>query len=177
MYQRYHEVVIREDGSEIATIYGLMIWKKVEGSWLIDMYANCPVPSQPTNTTQLKESIQATLNHLGDKWASQDIEGAMKFYDNDCLFMPPGETLKGKAAIRKHLEKLFANGYRRLTVNVESVSPMFEVYIVSHLVHVTYPRFSIANSEGKIIVSGSGNAILRRAGEEWKITQAIWNAV
>lgn len=177
VYQRYHEVVVREDGSEIATIYGLMIWKKVGGSWLIDVFANCPVPTQPTGTTRLKELIQRAFNQLGEAWASHDVEEALKYYSEDCLFMPPGEQLRGKVAIRKHLERWFASGYRRLTVNVETVLPIYKVYIISNLVHVTYPLFTISDSEGKVVVSGSGNAIVRRVGKGWEITEAVWNTI
>ena len=177
MYQRYHEALVREDGSEIGMIYGMMIWKKVNGSWLIDVYANCPVPAEPTNTIQLKESIQRTYNQLGQAWASHSVEEALKYYSDDCLLMPPGERLKGKVAIRKYLEKSFASGCRLLTVGVESVRPMFEVYVVSHLVHVTYPFFTISDGDGKVIASGSGNAVVSRVGNNWEITEAVWNTV
>ncbi len=177
VYQRYHEVVVREDGSEIATIYGLMIWKKVKGSWLIDVYANCPVPATPTNTHQLLVSIQSTFDQLGHALESHDIEKALPFYSDDCLLMPPGEKLKGKISIKEYLERSFAKGYGKLMVTVESVLPVFEVYIVSHVVYVRYSSLTIVDSEGKVLVSGCGNAIVKKVGTGWLITEAIWNTL
>ncbi len=177
VYQRYHEVVVREDGSEIATIYGLMIWKKVRGAWLIDVYSNCPVPTTPTDTHQLLSSIQSAFNQLGQAWETHSIDEALRFYCEDCLFVPPGERLKGKGSIREFLGRSFARGYGKLTVTVESVLPVFEVYIISHLVHVTFSSFTIADGEGKVVVSGCGNAIVKRVGSGWEITEALWTAI
>ena len=183
-YQRYHEPLVREDGSEIATVYGLMIWKNVGGSWLIDVYANCPVPSVPTNTVQLKASIQHSFDLLGEAMASHDIEEALKYFTDDCHFMPPGEQFKGKAAVQQYLDRSFKQGHERLEIDVESVVPMFEVYVISHLVHVTYPSFRVLGRGGEVVLSGCGNAVIRRStssssssSSRWEITQAVWNAI
>lgn len=174
-YQRYHEVLVRQDGSEISTIYGLMIWKKVSAKWLIDMYANCPVPPEDTDTSKLRMSIQQGFDQLGLAWASHNIEEAMKCYSNECLFMAPGECLRGKEAIRKWLEKAFAKDWGLLSVNVETVLPVAENYIVSQLVHVVYPSFTIQDCSGKVVMNGSGNAIVRMSDSSWEICEILWN--
>ena len=98
-WQRYHEVLVRQDGSEISTICGMMIWKKVSGTWLIDAYANCAVPPKEQNTQKLRESIQHSFNQFGEAWVNHNAGKCLEFFSNDCLFIAPGsECLKGKAA-------------------------------------------------------------------------------
>ena len=174
-WQRYHEVLVREDSSEISTIYGMMIWKKVSGVWLIDAYANCMVPPEQQNTQKLRESIQHAFDQLGEAWTTQDINKALDFYSDDCLFMAPdSEPLKGKAAIAQWLEKAFAKNWSMLVINIEKVLLVADIYIVSQIVHVTYPDMCIKDREGTVVMRGGGNALVKSNGNSWEICEAIW---
>ena len=177
-WQRYHEVLVREDGSEISTIYGMMIWKKVSGVWLIDAYANCDVPPEQQNTQKLRESIQHTFDQFCAAWVSLDATKCLDFFSNDCLFVAPGsaERLKGKVAISQWLEKIFKKGdWRTVSLVIENVLPMANIYIVSQIVHVTCPDVCIKDGDGKVIMRGGGNALVKWNSDRWEILEAIWN--
>ena len=175
-WQRYHEALVREDNSEISTIWGMMIWKKVSGVWLIDAYANCAVPPEQQSTQNLCKSVQCAFNQLAEAWAAHDVQKALQFYSDDCLFMVPGsECLRGKAAVTLWLEKVFAKDWSVLEISVESALPVAENYIESKLVHVTYPSLCIRDGTGKVILRGGGNAIVRSNGLSWEIREAVWN--
>lgn len=176
-WQRYHEVLVRQDGSEISTIYGMMIWKKVSGVWLINAYANCDVPPEQQNTLKLRESIQHTFDQFGESWASLNAAKCLEFFSSDCLFIAPGsEQLKGKAAISQWLEKAFErSSWCTVSLIVKNVLPMANIYIVSQIVHVTYPDMCIKDRDGKMIMKGGGNALVKWSGDRWEILEAIWN--
>ena len=84
-WQRYHEVLVRQDGSEISTIYGMMIWKKVSGVWLINAYANCDVPPEQQSTQKLHESFQHAFDQFGESWASHNATKCLEYFNDDCL--------------------------------------------------------------------------------------------
>ena len=176
-WQRYHEVLVRQDGSEISTIYGMMIWKKVSGVWLIDAYANCDVPPEQQNTLKLRESIQHTFDQFGESWTSLNVAKCLEFFSSDCLFIAPGsERLKGKAAISQWLEKTFErSSWCTVSLVIENVLPMANIYIVSQIVHVIYPNMCIKDRDGKTIMKGGGNALVKWNGDGWEILEAIWN--
>ena len=98
-----------------------------------------------------------------------------EYYSEDCLFMPSGKQLKGKKAIRNYLESSFAKGWGQLTIDVTSVLPVFDVYITFHLVHVTFPSFTIMDKKGKVIVTG--NVLVGLIGESWEITESLWSVL
>lgn len=175
-WQRYHEVLVRQDGSEISTIYGMMMWKKVSGEWLIDAYANCAVPPEQQNTQKLRESIQRAFDQFSETWANRDTEKLADFFSDDCLFIvPSSEKLKGKVAISQWLDKAFAKGWCAFTVTIESVLPVADIYIVSQIVHVTYPDMCVMDRDRQVVAQGGGNALMRSNGENWEICEAIWN--
>ena len=176
-YQRYHEVAVREDGSEISTIHGFMIWKRVAGMWMIEMYANCQVTPDATNTTKLRESIQQAFNQFGQTWTSRDVDEAMKYFSSDCSLTvgSPPNVFKGKEAISGWLKQMSANGCSLVNLMVDRVIPIAEVYIVSQLVYVSCPTITILDKEGRVVMTGCGNAIVRRVGESWEICEALWN--
>ena len=62
---------------------------------------------------------------------------------------------------------------------VQFVLPMTENYIVSQLVYVTYPSISIHDQHGKVVLRGSGNAVVRLMSNStsWMIEEAVWNVI
>lgn len=176
-WQRYHEVLVRQDGSEISTIYGMMIWKNMSGVWLIDAYANCDVPPEQQNTQKLRESIQHAFDQFGESWASHNVAKCLDYFNDDCLFIAPSsERLKGKMAISQWLEKAFERSdWHTVSLVIENVLPMANIYIVSQIVHVTYPDMYIKNGDGKTVMRGGGNALVKWSSDRWQILEVIWN--
>jgi uncharacterized protein (TIGR02246 family) len=174
-FQRYHEDLLREDGSEISTIWGMMLWKKKSGAWLIEAYANCAVPGTQANTANIRVSIQKAFDKLSETWASQNAQEVTDCFSEDCVFMPPGENIRGKPAIEKWLRSAYSKKWMKFNAIIESVIPMADIYITSQLVYVRYTSLNVKDSHDKVVKKGSGTAIMKRVDNGWIITEALWN--
>lgn len=177
-YQRYHEALVREDGSEISMVHGFMIWKRVGSRWLIDMYANCSVTPDVSNTCKLRDSIQRTFNHFSQSWKSQDIVKAVEYFTEDCIFTvnSPPKVYKGReSGISAWLKEEFNEGACHINIMIDRVIPMAEVYVFSQLVYVNCLSISVLSGDGQALKTGCGNAIVKRVGESWQIAEALWN--
>ena len=176
-YQRYHEAIVTSDGSELYMIHGFMLWKRVSGRWLIEMYANCAVTVDATNTSKLRTSIQKSLNQFGRAWATHDANKVTQYFTEDCILTvgAPPVVLKGTSAITDWLAQMFGEGSGVVNVMIDRIIPVSESYVFSQLVYANCPSVSILDEDGKLMKVGCGNAIVKKVGEIWQICEALWN--
>ena len=177
-YQRYHEGLVRKDGSEISMIHGFMIWKRVNGKWLIEMYANCSVTPDASNTVKLRDSIQSIFNQFGQSWTSQNVSQTAKYFSNECIITvgSPPKVYRGReSGIDIWLKEMFNEGACQINLLIDRVIPFAEVYVFSQSVYVSCPSITVLGGDGQVIRTGCGNAIVRRDGETLQIAEAFWN--
>ncbi len=173
-YQRYHEAMMHKDGSVISMIHGFMLWKRVARKWLIEMYANCAVTADATNTQKLRDSIQQAFSYqLGHSWGAKDERKAIEYFSKDCILTAP-RVLKGQDEISIWLKELFGVGACHMNLMIDRVVSVAEIYVFSQLVYINCPNITI-RGDSKVLKTGCGNAIVRRTKETWKVSEAMWN--
>ncbi len=176
-YQRYHEALERKDGTQISMVYGFMLWKRVSGKWLIDMYANCAVTPDANNTTKLGESIQQTFDNFGRSFSSKDTAKIAEYFSTDAQLSTgsPHKLYIGRKQIRDWVTKILGDGGCQMSIFVSSVTPLVEIYLFSQLVYVSSSNISVIGENGQILLCGAGSTIMRRVGDAWHIHEAHWN--
>ena len=176
-YQRYHEALVRKDGSEISMVHGFMIWKRVSGRWLIDMYANCSVTADAANTRKLHDSIQRTFDQFSQSWNTQSVKKSIGYFSDDCILTvgSPPNVYQERDGINVWLKEEFDEGACHINLLIDRVIPVAEIYVFSQLVYVNCPSITVIGANGKVLKTGCGNAIVKRVGETWQISEALWN--
>ncbi len=176
-YQRYHEGLVRKDGTEISMIYGFMLWKRVSEKWLIEMYANCAVTPDASNTAKLRESIQKTLDNFGRSLSTKDTAKVVEYFSSDGQLTTgsPPKPYKGHEEIIEWVSKIYSERGCQMSLLTSTVTPLVEVYIFSQLVYVSCSNISVLDEDGQILLRGAGSMLMKRVGEAWLIQEAHWN--
>jgi uncharacterized protein (TIGR02246 family) len=117
-----------------------------------------------------KEAITEMLLRYQDALNGSDVDGVMKLYAVDGVFMPQNdESSVGAGAVRKAYESVF--GSIQLTVK----------FVVAEVVAITADwAFARTNSKGSVMVRANGATlaeanqelfVLQRIESEWKIAR------
>ncbi len=73
--------------------------------------------------------------------------------------------------------EMFNKNECHINVIIYRVIPMAEIYVFSQLVYVNFASINVLSGDGKILLTGCGNAVVKKegAGDVWQIQEALWN--